>query len=73
MVNWIHLLFLKVKAEASKQDNPNLWQAMNGPFADKYWKAAVKEIRTLEIRAFGTWSIGLLQTRMSLNLRGHSN
>ena len=36
MVNWIHHFFLKAKAETSKEDNPNWWQAMNGPFADKY-------------------------------------
>ncbi|KAL7460059.1 hypothetical protein ACHAXS_000526 [Conticribra weissflogii] len=48
VVNWVHPLFLKAKAKASKHDNPNWFQAMNGPFADKYWKAACKEIQTLE-------------------------
>ena len=47
-MNWVHPLFLKAKAAASKEDNPNYWEAMNGPFADEYWKAAVKEIETLE-------------------------
>ena len=42
IVNWVHPLFLKAKAAASKEDNPNYWEAMNGPFADEYWKAAVK-------------------------------
>jgi hypothetical protein len=48
IVNWVHPLFLKAKAEASKADNPNWWEAMKSPFADEYWKAAVKEIETLE-------------------------
>ena len=53
--NWIHPLFLKAKAAASKEDNPNWWQAMSGPFADEYWKAAVTEIETLE--AMGAWEV----------------
>jgi hypothetical protein len=46
IVNLVHPLFLKAKAEASKADNPNWWEAMKSPFADEYWKAAVKEIET---------------------------
>lgn len=53
--NWIHPLFLKAKSAASKEDNPNWWQAMNGPFADEYWKAAVVEIETLE--GMGAWEV----------------
>ena len=34
IVKWVHPLFLKAKAAASKEDNPNYWQAMNGPFAE---------------------------------------
>jgi hypothetical protein len=48
IANWVHPLFLKAKSEASKEDNPNWKQAMNGPFKEEYWKAAVKEIETLE-------------------------
>jgi hypothetical protein len=48
IVNWVHPLFLKAKAEASKADNPNWWEAMKSPFAIEYWKATVKEIETLE-------------------------
>jgi hypothetical protein len=44
----VHPLFLKAKAEASKEDNPNWKQAMNQPFTKEFWKAAVKEYRTLE-------------------------
>ena len=44
--NWVRPLFLKAKAAASKEDNPNWWQAINGPLSDEYWKAAVTE--TLE-------------------------
>eukprot|EP00804_Cyclotella_cryptica_P008169 CCRYP_015117-RA/>CCRYP_015117-RA protein AED:0.07 eAED:0.11 QI:0/0/0/1/0/0/3/0/242 len=33
----------RAKAEASKADNPNWWEAIKSPFADEYWKAAVKD------------------------------
>ena len=39
---------LKTKAVASNEDNPNYWEAMNGPFANKYWKPATKEFHSLE-------------------------
>ena len=55
IINWVHPLFLKAKAEASKADNPNWWEAMKSPFADEYWKAAVKEIETLE--KMGVWDV----------------
>jgi hypothetical protein len=48
LVKMVHPLFLKAKAEASKHDNPSWKQAMGGQFADEFWKAAVKEYRTLE-------------------------
>jgi len=50
IVNWVHPLFLKAKAE-----DPNWWEAMKSPFADEYWKAAVKEIETLE--KMGVWEV----------------
>ena len=53
--NWIHPLFLKAKAAASKQDNPNWWQAMDSEFAEEFWRAAVTEIETLE--AMGAWEV----------------
>ena len=34
--NWVHPLFLKAKAAASKQDNPNWWQAMDSEFAEEF-------------------------------------
>ncbi|KAL7460298.1 hypothetical protein ACHAXS_001818, partial [Conticribra weissflogii] len=40
---WIHPMMLQAKAAASKEDNPNWWQAMNGPFSEEYWKAACVE------------------------------
>ena len=55
IVNWIHPLFLQARSAASKEDNPNYWQAMNGPFAEEYWKAAVKEIETLE--GMNAWTV----------------
>ena len=48
IVNHVHTLFLQSKSEESKEYNPNLRQAMSGPFSDEYWKAASKEIDTLE-------------------------
>ncbi len=48
MVKLVHPLFLNAKAEASNADNLNWKQALSGPFADEFWKAAVKEYRTLE-------------------------
>ena len=55
IANWAHPLFLKAKSEASKEDNPNWKQAMNGPFKEEYWKAAVKEIETLE--SMNAWEV----------------
>jgi hypothetical protein len=51
----VHPLFLKAKAETSKADNPNWKQAMSGPFANGFWKAAMKEYRTLE--GINAWEI----------------
>ena len=53
--DWICPLFLKAKSAASKEDNPNWWQAMQGPFADEFWKGAVVELETLE--GMGAWEI----------------
>eukprot|EP00956_Cyclotella_meneghiniana_P042975 scaffold249367_cov117-Cyclotella_meneghiniana.AAC.2 len=55
IANWVHPLFLKAKCEATKADNPNWRQAMNGPFKEEYWKAALKEIETLE--AMDAWEV----------------
>ena len=33
MVNQVPPLFLKAKSTASKEDNPNWWKVMNGPFS----------------------------------------
>ena len=55
IVNWVHPLFFKAKADASKADNPNWWEATKSPFANKYWKASVKEIETLE--KMGVWDV----------------
>ncbi len=55
LVKLLHPLFLKAKAEASKADNPNWKQAMSGPFAEEFWKAAVKEYRMLE--GMDAWEI----------------
>jgi hypothetical protein len=41
-------LILAAKTASTKEDNPNWWQAMNGPCAKEYWKAAQVEIETLE-------------------------
>jgi len=55
IANWVHPLFLKAKSEASKEDNPSWKQAMSGPFKEEYWKAAVKEIETLE--SMDVWEV----------------
>ena len=47
-VNYVHPLFLKARAAASKEDNPTWKQATRGKFADEYWKAMEVEIATLE-------------------------
>ena len=41
-------MLLKSTAEEIKEYNINWWEAMTGPFADEYWKAAYTEIETLE-------------------------
>ena len=46
-VNHVHPLFLKFKAAASTEYNPNWRQAISGQFADEYWESAVTEIETL--------------------------
>ena len=55
IANWVHPLFLKAKTEASKEDNPSWKQAMSGPFKEEYWKAAIKEIETLE--SMDVWEV----------------
>ena len=55
IANLVHPLFLKAKSKASKDDNPNWKQAMNGPFKEEYWQAAVKEIKTLE--SMNAWEV----------------
>ena len=47
-INQAHPLILAAKSAASKEDNPTWWQAMNGPYAEQYFKAAEVEILTLE-------------------------
>ena len=46
--DWIHPMMLQAKLAASQEDNPNWWQAMNGPFSAEYWEAACVEVETLE-------------------------
>ena len=43
---WLHPMILAAKANA--EDNPSWEEAMNGPLAEGYWKAAEAEIDTLE-------------------------
>lgn len=47
-VSTVHFFFLTVMSEASKEGNPNSHQAIEGPFSDECWKAAQKDITTLE-------------------------
>ncbi len=47
IVNYVHSLFLKKHAAASKEDNPSWKQATQGKFANEYWRAMELEIATL--------------------------
>jgi hypothetical protein len=51
----VHPLFLNAKLGISKADNPSWDEAMNGPDAAEYWKAAELEIATLE--KMGSWEV----------------
>ena len=48
MMSWLHHLILVAKTTSTSGENPNWKQAMNSPFADKYWDAACVEVNTLE-------------------------
>lgn len=47
-VDYVDPFILAAKTAASSADNPNWDQAMRGPFADEYYKAAEVEVETLE-------------------------
>ena len=55
ILNYLHPLFLKAKADASQQDNPNWRQAMDGQFDDEYQEAAIIGIETL--KSMSAWKI----------------
>jgi hypothetical protein len=55
IVNYVHPLFLKAKAAASKEDNPTWKQATQGKFANEYWKDMEVEINNLE--AINAWNV----------------
>ncbi len=48
IAKWVDYLFLKAKSDTSTENNPNRKQAMNGPFKEEYWKAAIKELEVLK-------------------------
>ena len=53
MVDYVNPFVLAAKTAASSADNPTWDQAMKGPFAEEYWRAAEVEVETLEkIRAW---------------------
>ena len=54
-VNYADPFVLAAKTTASSADNPTWNQAMNGPFAEEYWKAAELEVDTLE--GIEAWSV----------------
>ncbi|CAJ1955020.1 unnamed protein product [Cylindrotheca closterium] len=43
---WLHPMILAAKANS--EDNPGWEEAMNGPLANGYMEAAIKEIKTLQ-------------------------
>ena len=47
IVSYVHPLFLKAHSAASKLDNPSWKEAIQGKFANEYWKAMELEIATL--------------------------
>ena len=53
IANWVYTIFLKAKSEAkseaNKQDRSTWSEAMNGPFNEECWKAAVKDLNTLKV------------------------
>ena len=46
---------LALALKANSADNPNWYQAMNGPLADGYWDAMEKELNTLKDK--NSWKI----------------
>jgi hypothetical protein len=48
-------LILAAKTMATKDNNPTWWQAMNGPYAEDFWKAAQIEINTL--KKINAWTV----------------
>ena len=56
ITGWIHPLFLKARAEASKDNNPTQGKAMKGDFKQDFWEAAEKEIKKLE-KETGAWEV----------------
>lgn len=46
--DYVSPMILAAKTAASKDDNPNWGQAMNGPFCEEYFQASELEIETLE-------------------------
>ena len=64
IVNYVHPLFLKAKAAASQEENPNWRQSMNGQFADDYWESAVTDIETLE--SMHEWEVVERESEMNV-------
>ena len=53
-IHQAHPMILGATSAASKEDSPTWWQAMNGPYAEEYWKAAQVKISTLESKQLWT-------------------
>ena len=49
IMNWFYPIFLKAKATASYKNNQSWWEVMNGFFAEKYRKAFIPVVETLEV------------------------
>ena len=47
IVNYVHLLFLKAKSAASREDNPNWREDTSGVFDDNYCKETKVDIANL--------------------------
>ena len=57
-------MYLKAKADAINEYDPNWWEAICSNFYDDYWKASCKEVEILY--KMGSWKIVNLTPYMNV-------
>ena len=62
LVEWMHPMILAAKA--NNEDNPTWDEAMSGPLKEGYWEAAMKEIKTLQLKE--AWEVVQRQDYMNV-------